>query len=89
MGELENTLHELTDRLGDDHDLAELRGTLSPPEGGGGDPGLLTLLEEIDRRRAELQLASRPLGQRVYSEKPKAFIRRIEGYWVAWRSGSS
>jgi CHAD domain-containing protein len=88
MGDLEKTLHELTDRLGDDHDLAELRRTLSPAEGTTDAADLVSVLDELDRRRAELQQAARPLGHRIYSEKQKAFVRRIEGYWTAWRSGS-
>jgi CHAD domain-containing protein len=87
MKEVEKTLHELTDHLGDDHDFADLRRilTTSPNLTQGAD-GVATVIELIDRRRSELQAAARPIGARIYSEKPKAFSRRIESYWAAWRS---
>ena len=87
MKEVEQALHDLTDRLGDDHDLAELRKTLSAsPKLVEGAHGVGTLLELIDRRRAELQVAARPLGELLYAEKPAPFTRRIESYWNTWRS---
>ncbi len=90
MRDLETTLHDLTDRLGEDHDFAELRRTISPPAGSSGeDPGVLVLVSEIDRRRADLQQKARPIADRVYQEKPGAFVRRIEGYWTTWRGGAS
>src|SRR5262249_44117590 len=87
MKDVGKTLHDLTDRLGDDHDLAELRRVLS-------DSSRLTAgarhvpraIELIDRRRRRLQRDARVLGDRIYSEKPKAFTRRIRSYWQAWRS---
>lgn len=48
---------------------------------------MTTVVELIDRRRADLQAAARPLGSRIYPEKPRAFSRRIESYWAAWRGG--
>jgi len=87
MKDLEKILHTLTDHLGDDHDFADLRSTLTTStkltEGA---KGVTTVIELIDRRRSELQGAARPLGARIYSEKPRAFSRRIESYWEAWRS---
>jgi CHAD domain-containing protein len=87
MKDVEKALHDLTDRLGDDHDFAELRKTLTGPTNRvDGAHGLKTLLDLIDRRRAELQAAARPLGKLVYAEKPAPFARRIESYWNTWRS---
>lgn len=87
MKDVEKTLHDLTDRLGDDHDFAELRLTLTTaPNLTDGADGVTTVIELIDRRRSELQTAARPLGVRIYSEKPRAFAKRIESYWTAWRS---
>jgi CHAD domain-containing protein len=87
MTDVEKTLEDLTDRLGDDHDFAELRKTLTGStklvEGA---HGVRTLLDLIDRRRAELQAAARPLGELVYAEKPAPFTRRIGSYWNTWRS---
>jgi predicted GTPase len=87
MKDVEKTLHDLTDHLGDDHDFAELRRVLTTsPKLTEGADGVATVIELIDRRRSELQASARPIGARIYSEKPRAFARRIESYWNAWRS---
>jgi CHAD domain-containing protein len=85
----ETTLHDLTDALGDDHDLAELRRMLMTARtlarSRKDSAAAAALVEMIDRRRAELQSQARPLGDRVYAEKPRDFSRRIESYWAAWK----
>jgi CHAD domain-containing protein len=86
MDELGNQVHELTQLLGDDHDLAVLRQTVTAdPDTFGGDSTLETLLALIDRRREELQQEAFLLGRRLYRDKPKAFTGRIKDYWKAWR----
>lgn len=69
--------HELSDLLGDDHDLAVLADRLNddPPTDDTRD-----VLELIGRRRNELLVRIRALGRRVYAEKPRAFARRIDRY---------
>jgi hypothetical protein len=47
---------------------------------------LEALIALIDRRRGELQLEAKWLGERVYAERPRAFIGRLQVYWQAWRS---
>jgi CHAD domain-containing protein len=86
LGELADSLHALSDTLGDDHDLAELRCVLSDPPYTGSDGSVSRFLTDlIDQRRAELQLAAWSLGQRLYAEKPAAFAARMAAYWRAWR----
>jgi len=87
MEDVERELHHLTDRLGDDHDLADLRRTLK------GSQRLARssrhpdrLFEGIAKRRSELQADARPMGARIYAEKPKVFSARMADYWDAWRS---
>jgi CHAD domain-containing protein len=70
--------HELSDRLGDDHDIVVLaawvRGHLeTDPE----------FSEAVIRRRGELQDAAFALGARLYAEKPSAYRRRLERLWTA------
>jgi CHAD domain-containing protein len=70
--------HELSDRLGDDHDLVVLaawvRGHLeTDPE----------FSEAVIRRRGELQDEAFALGARLYAEKPSAYRRRLERLWTA------
>jgi hypothetical protein len=37
----------------------------------------------IDRRRNELQKQAFAYGQRLFAEKPKRLVRRLERYWNA------
>jgi CHAD domain-containing protein len=69
MTALADEAHELSDRLGDDHDLAVLL-----------DFGAESLEPLIATRRAELQEEAFAYGSRLYADKPKAFVRRIENW---------
>ena len=77
--------HDLSDLLGDHHDLAVLH------EDAEGRAGLLRretldgLDEMIDQRQAELLDEALSLGAELYPGKPKKFVSRIEGYWTEWR----
>jgi CHAD domain-containing protein len=77
--------HELADLLGDDHDLAVLRDRLERIAG-----NLSAEVDAVngvlDHRRAELQADAFHLGDRVYAEGPKSFMRRMRRYWKSWRS---
>jgi CHAD domain-containing protein len=78
--------HDLSDHLGDDHDLVLLREQAQRRRedfGEAGDQRLL--LQLIDQRRGELQFAASSLGERIYSEKPKRFVKRLETRWKLWR----
>jgi CHAD domain-containing protein len=90
LRDVESELHDLTDRLGDDHDLGELRAVLTKSHGSRpGKKGLARVIDLIGRRRSELRAEARPIGARVYAEAPKVFSKRIRSYWDAWRSGSA
>ena len=39
----------------------------------------------IGRRQEELLAHALELASRIYAEKPKRFLERVEGYWHAWR----
>jgi CHAD domain-containing protein len=72
--------HALSDKLGDDHDLAVLhewaREHADPaPE----------LVEAVEGRRRQLQEAAFELGARLYADRPKVFIRRLERLYEASR----
>jgi CHAD domain-containing protein len=70
--------------LGDEHDLTVLRATLRAEcqrFGHGAD--LLHALAE--RRQAELRAQTRPLGRRLFAERPKALVRRYACYWQVWQ----
>jgi CHAD domain-containing protein len=72
--------HELSDRLGDDHDLAVLlewaRQHADPaPE----------LVEAVESRRRQLEDEAFDRGARLYADRPKVFIRRLEHLYEATR----
>jgi CHAD domain-containing protein len=86
LGSLADHAHDLSDHLGDDHDLALLRETAQRRRAAFSHPSHKRhLLEEIDARRGELQFAAISLAERIYAEKPKRFTKRLEKRWEAWR----
>lgn len=86
LGELADQIHDLSDYLGDDHDLAEFRNMLQErPHLRSDESEQQLLLGLIDQKQRELHTDARPLGRRIYSEKPDAFVARFAGYWKAWQ----
>ena len=77
-------VHELSDLLGDDHDLAVLRGELEARRGLA-DDAVRTLAAVVDRRRGELQRAAMPLGARLFAQPTDAMVDQLEACWQAWR----
>ena len=86
LGALADHAHDLSDHLGDDHDLALLGDTVRRRRTAFPEPAAKRhLLEAIDQRRGELQFAAISLAERIYADKPKRFIKRLEKRWEAWR----
>lgn len=83
ISESADAAHELSDYLGDHHDLAVLSEDLASRDIE--EEPRKELQAVIDRRQKELAKAAFDLGERIYAEKPKAFDRRMRGYWEAWR----
>lgn len=85
LGGYADEAHALSDLLGDDHDLALLREAL-----GAGSHELAVdvdaVIELIDHRREQLQTGAMQVGERIYAERPKTFVRRIHRYWSASRA---
>jgi CHAD domain-containing protein len=76
MGAQAKEAKKLSQKLGDDHDLAVLREVLvGDPSLGGED-----LLPLIDQRREQLLKQVRKRGRRVYAERPKHYARRVRRY---------
>jgi CHAD domain-containing protein len=87
MAKFADELKALGDCLSDDHDLAILRQrVLEQVEKSGDRTTIEALVALIDQRRGELQVAARHLGERVYVERPRAFVDRLHAYWQAWRA---
>ncbi len=86
MEQLADQAHDLTDLLGDDHDLAVLRDTLQDAEAFPDRATADRLCEAVDCRRRHLQDQAFALGARLFAEKPKAFVSRLKNYWQSWRA---
>lgn len=77
-------LEELSDLLGEDHDLEVLlQAVLALPDVA---PPLRDALRDLaDARSTELRTAAHTLGQRIYAERPRRYLARLHRYWETWR----
>ena len=71
----------LADVLGDAHDLAVLGHTLAAEVAPNGESDALA--EFLLARRRDLRARARPIGLRLYAEKPSRFVARLGRYWEA------
>ena len=79
MKKLAKRTHKLSDLLGDDHDLAELRSYAIAHRECFDDPvAQAALVAVIDRRRTELQRDALRLGAKLYRSSPKRFAGSIQ-----------
>jgi CHAD domain-containing protein len=86
IGALNEAIDQLTENLGDDHDLVVLRNRLlnepyNSSETQSAAETRLNLIESLGRRRRKLQAEAYQVACRVYSEKPRQFENRIRCYW--------
>ncbi len=87
LDELADQTHDLADYLGDNHDLAEFRHLLlDRPNLFESESDMEDLVEAATQWQAELKVAAHQLGERIYVEKPKTFVKRIGNYWQVWRA---
>lgn len=80
LGDANERLHDLTDTLGLDHDIADLVDLQ------GDTVGHPKILAVADARRADLQRQALEQGLGCYGEAPQAFVDRIDAYWNGARS---
>jgi len=85
LGKAADRANELSDLLGDHHDLEVLRDDAARRRGVVGSEDLATLDHLVERRQGELLGAARALADKLYDRKPKRFVGRIGDYWTAWR----
>ncbi|HEY6776014.1 MAG TPA: CHAD domain-containing protein [Thermoleophilaceae bacterium] len=79
MDALADEAHSLSERVGDDHDLAVLLAWAEEHA----PASAAAIGAPVERRRAELQAGAFELGARLYADKPGAFMRRLERWWEA------
>lgn len=85
MSALADEAHELSDRLGDDHDLAVLLAWAHEHESAldGRDPVLRGFDVIVESRRKELQTEAFAYAARLYADKPSVFVARLRRWWNA------
>lgn len=86
MTAYEKGLKDLETWLGNDHNLAVLRERIvAEPAFYGEREDIDLILDLIDKYQKELREHSLSLAERIYEEKPRAFIRRMKHLWDTWR----
>lgn len=75
------TLHSLSDNLGNDHDLAVLNQVIQMQYTEEIPAELDELLICIDTERKQFQAGAFALGGQIYAEAPLDFAARFAGYW--------
>ncbi len=86
LGPMAKRLKDLSDGLGDDHDLAVLRALIVAAPGDFGGAASERAVALIDGARADLQDRCQRLGARLYAEPAPAFRKRVGRYWAAWQA---
>lgn len=83
----ERQLHDLTDLLGDDHDLSVLVRTIRvAPDAFGGDRLVDAVALLAQGRRADLQRRALSLGARLFGEPTDVVVDRLRSWWEAWET---
>jgi CHAD domain-containing protein len=83
----EKSLKDLESWLGEDHNLVVLRDKIvAEPDLYGDRKEVDLLLDLIDKYQKELRDNSLSLGERLYEERPRQFLRRMKHLWLAWQS---
>jgi len=77
--------HELSDGLGDDHDLVVLIAHFDEADEPLTAEQLGHLRRVVEERRRELQQEAFAYGERLFAERPKRFVKRLESYWEGIR----
>ncbi len=82
MKTLADEIHDLSDYLGDAHDLAMMQKLVAErPLMLPGEDDRDTLIAYLKQQRGKLHTAAYQQGRRLYTESPKAFVNRLEAYW--------
>ncbi|HEX8854960.1 MAG TPA: CHAD domain-containing protein [Thermoleophilaceae bacterium] len=82
MKKMSRRLHDLSDLLGDDHDLAVLRAYVNRhPQCLEDRDQQAALVAVIERRRGLLQGKALSLGSTLYEQSPKEFTRSLSRRW--------
>jgi CHAD domain len=82
---LDDRFHQLSDALGDGHDLVVISDRLRAlPVAFGGAAQVRAVCELAERRRNKLERRATRLGACLYAEEPSRYADRIGAYWHLW-----
>lgn len=79
---LSDELERVSDLLGHDHDLFVLSDIAAGADLDATSTEALAAL--VNRRCRELRREAVPIGARLYADRPKAFLKRLDACWDAW-----
>ena len=87
LSALADETHELSERLGDEHDVSVLRDWAHEHASAlnGGDPLLRGFDAIVEDRRRELQAEAFAYAARIYADSPSVFADKLDGWWEATR----
>lgn len=82
---LRKEISKLSDITGKDHDYGMLMIQLEKSDFNITDNQKKQIIDLAQAQRVQLQKEAKPLGRKIYVDKPKTFIKRMEQYWKIWR----
>ncbi len=82
MDKMTSRLAKLQDKIGLDHDIAVLKALLrKTPETFGGIEAVERVIRRLDGESRKLRHAAEPLGEKIFAEKPRRFVRKLSRRW--------
>ncbi len=84
MNRRRQELHDLSNLLGEAHDLFVLSEYLRNDISADNSEAVEAFVGLADQRRRTLERAAELLGENIYAEKPKHLVRRLKVYWRTW-----
>jgi len=86
---LADEAHELSELLGNHHDLGQLRIAMESGHAGLGAAPKAELSVLAQARQDEYRRAAISLGRRLYSEGPRRYVEWLRGLWLAWEADTA
>lgn len=75
---------KLGELLGDHHNLCVLRAWILNNRASFANKALISFIKLVDKRTKQIERESKPLGRRLFAEKPKNLKRRFAVYFSIW-----
>ena len=86
---LADEAHELSELLGNHHDLGQVRVVVEAGRSGLGAGPEAELSALAQARQDEHYRAAISLGRRLYSEGPRRYVEWLRGLWLAWEADTA